>query len=80
ANDKGEVQVNLTEMQNNSMKDLNTLFNTSDADSLAEKGLAEEKQSGEGATLTMKIKLKELEEILPFWEIIYTLKKVPGRG
>ncbi|NCN95624.1 MAG: Crp/Fnr family transcriptional regulator [Bdellovibrionales bacterium] len=77
---KGFTQVNLTEMQNNSMKDLNTLFNTSDADSLAEKGLCEEKQSGDGGILTMKIKTKELREVLPYWEIIYTLKKVPTRG
>lgn len=76
----GFVQVSLTEMQNNSMKDLNTLFSTSDADTLAEKGLTEEKQSGEGGALTMKFKLAELEEILPYWEIIYTLKKVPSRG
>lgn len=76
----GFVQVNLTEMQNNSMKDLNALFNTSDADTLAEKGLAQEKQSGEGGALTMKFKIAELEEALPYWEIIYTLKKVPGRG
>lgn len=80
ADENGYVQVNLTDMQNNSMKDLNTLFNTSDADSLAEKGLVQEKQSGEGGVLTMKVKISELEEQLPFWEIIYTLKKVPGRG
>lgn len=79
-NESGVVQVSLTEMQNNSMKDLNALFNTSDADSLAEKGLVEEKQSGEGGALTMKFKLSDLEEILPYWEIIYTLKKVPSRG
>lgn len=78
--ESGYVQVNLTEMQNNSMRDLNTLFNTSDADSLAEKGLVQEKQSGDGGVLTMKVKISELEEQLPFWEIIYTLKKVPGRG
>lgn len=76
----GIVQVSLTEMQNNSMRDLNTLFNTSDADTLAEKGLVQEKQSGDGGNLTMKFKLSDLDEILPFWEIIYTLKKVPGRG
>jgi len=78
--DKGFVQVNLTEMQNNSMRDLNSLFNTADADSLAEKGLVQEKQSGDGGMLTMKSKLDDVCDVLPFWEIIYTLKKVPGRG
>jgi CRP-like cAMP-binding protein len=78
--DKGYVQVSLTEMQNNSMKDLNTLFNVNDADSLAEKKLTEEKQSASDGQLTMKFKRQELEEILPFWEIIFALKKVPSRG
>ena len=43
--DKGMVKVNLTDMQNNSMKDLNTLFSVNDADHLAEKKLVQEKQS-----------------------------------
>ncbi len=76
----GYVSLNLTDMQNNSMKDLNSLFNTSDADCLVEKGLAQEKQSGDGGVLTMKVKINDLREQIPFWEIIYTLKKVPGRG
>ena len=78
-NDKGEVTVNLTEMQNNSMKDLNNLFNVNDADPLAEKGLVEEKQSAAGGQLTMKIKYQELASQLPYWELIYTLKKVQRR-
>lgn len=78
-NDKGEVVVNLTDMQNNSMKDLNNLFNVNDADPLAEKGLVEEKQSGAGGQLTMKIKYTELAQQMPFWELIYTLKKVQRR-
>ncbi len=78
--EKGEVMVNLTEMQNNSMRDLNTLFNVSDADPLSEKGLVQEKQSGANNNLTMKFKLAELEAVLPYWEIIYCLKKVPGRS
>jgi len=75
----GKVTVNLTEMQNNSMKDLGYLFSVNDADSIAAKGLTEEKQSGQGGTLTMSFKIEELEAIVPFWEIIYTLKKIPGR-
>jgi CRP-like cAMP-binding protein len=78
--EKGYVKVNLTEMQNNSMRDLNSLFSVNDADPLVEKGLVEEKQSGENNNLTMRFKLKELETILPYWEFIYTLKKIPGRG
>lgn len=75
----GLVKVSLTEMQNSSMRDLNTLFGVNDADPLAEKGLVQEKSSEEGGVLTMKFKLADVENILPFWEIVYTLKKVPGR-
>jgi CRP/FNR family cyclic AMP-dependent transcriptional regulator len=77
--DKGMVKVNLTEMQNNSMRDLNFLFGVNDADPLAEKGLVNEKQSEQGGSLSMTFRLSELENLLPFWEIVYTLKKVPGR-
>ncbi len=77
--DKGEVTVNLTDMQNNSMKDLNNLFNVNDADPLVEKGLVQEKQSAAGGVLTMKIKYSEIAQTLPYWEIIYTLKKVQRR-
>lgn len=78
--DKGLVKVNLTEMQNNSMRDLNFLFSVNDADPFAQKGLVNEKQSEQGGVLTMQFKIADLESILPYWEIIYTLKKVPGRG
>lgn len=77
--DKGMVKVNLTEMQNSSMKDLNALFNVTDADHLAEKKLVQEKQSEQGGNLSMKFKLEDVATVLPFWEIVYTLKKVPSR-
>jgi CRP/FNR family transcriptional regulator, cyclic AMP receptor protein len=76
---KGDVVVNLTDMQNNSMKDLNSLFGVNDADPIAAKGLAQEKQSGANNSLTMKFNLAALERLLPFWEMIYVLKKVPAR-
>ena len=62
--------VNLTEMQNNSMRDLNRLFNVNDADPLSEIKLVQEKQSGASNNLTMKFKLSDVESILPFWEIV----------
>lgn len=77
--DKGIVKVSLTDMQNNSMKDLNHLFSVNEADPLSEKGLVQEKASEQGGVLTMKFKLSDVESILPFWEIVYTLKKVPAR-
>lgn len=75
----GFVKVSLTDMQNNSMRDLNALFSVNDADCLVEKNLVQEKASEAGGVLTMKFKLADVESVLPFWEIIYTLKKVPGR-
>lgn len=78
--DKGEVTVNLTEVQNNSMKDLGKVIDVGMPEGLAEKGLIQEKQSGDGGIVTTKFSLKNLEEVLPFWDIVYTLKKVPGRG
>lgn len=78
-NDKGKVVVSLTDMQNNSMKDLGQLFSVNDADPLAAKGLTDEKQSGQGGILSMSFKLEDVDGVIPFWEIVYTLKKVPGR-
>jgi CRP-like cAMP-binding protein len=75
----GFTKVSLTEMQNSSMRDLNHLFSVNDSDSLSEKGLVQEKASEDGGVLTTKFKMADIEGVLPFWEIIYTLKKVPGR-
>ncbi|MCB0414776.1 MAG: cyclic nucleotide-binding domain-containing protein, partial [Bdellovibrionales bacterium] len=75
-NDKGQVTVSLTELQNNSMKDFNQLINVSDTDSLAAKGFIEEKVSGEGGVLTTNFVLQDLEMVIPYWEIIYTLSKI----
>lgn len=77
--DKGYAKVSLTDMQNNSMRDLNVLFNVNEADPLVEKGLAQEKTSEQGGALSMKIMIKEISTLLPYWEIIYTLKRVPAR-
>lgn len=79
-NDKGQVTVSLTDIQNNSMKDLNQLIGVNDADSLAEKGLIGDKQSAEGGKLTTTFKLEDLESIYPFWELVHVLTKIPGRN
>ena len=77
--DKGDVVVNLTEMQNNSMRDLNFLFGVNDADPIADKGFTQEKQSGANNSLTMKFNLANLDKVLPYWEMLYVLKKIPAR-
>jgi CRP/FNR family transcriptional regulator, cyclic AMP receptor protein len=75
---QGLVQVSLTEIQNNSMKDLGQLINVNATDSLAGKGLVQEKQSGEGGVLTQKFNLAEVQRITPFWELVHALLKVPA--
>lgn len=77
-NDKGEVQVSLTEIQNNSMKDLGQLINVNSTDSLAEKGLVQDKQSGEGGVLSQKFVLKDVQRVTPFWELVHALLKIPA--
>jgi CRP/FNR family cyclic AMP-dependent transcriptional regulator len=77
-NEKGEVTINLTDIQNNSMKDLGQLIGVNSTDSFAEKKLMQEKQSGEGGVLTQKFILKDLESILPYWEMVFALLKVPA--
>lgn len=76
---KGMVKVSLTDMQNNSMKDLQYLVGVNDADSLSAKGLTQEKVSAEGGKLTMTFNLPEIEKIVPFWEIVFTLRKIQSR-
>ena len=75
-NDKGEVVVSLTDIQNNSMKDLGILVGVNATDSLAEKGLVQDKQSGEGGVLTQKFVLKDVATILPYWELVFQLLKI----
>jgi CRP/FNR family transcriptional regulator, cyclic AMP receptor protein len=77
-NEKGEVKVSLTDIQNNSMKDLGQLINVNSTDALAEKGLVQDKQSGEGGVLTQVFVLKDIQRITPFWELVHALLKVPN--
>lgn len=75
----GKVTVNLTEMQTSAITDLGIPFSVNDVDSFFEKGLTDEKQSGNGGSLTLSFKYEEVATPVPFWEIVYGLKKVPGR-
>jgi CRP-like cAMP-binding protein len=75
ANEKGELKLNLTQMQNDSMRDLGSLFNVDDVNSLAEKKLVGEKFSLDGA-LAMSFNLVELETQFPYWELIHACRKI----
>lgn len=72
---KGEIKLNLTGMQNDSMRDLGALFNVDDVNSLIEKKLVGEKFSMDGA-LAVTLSLDEIEKQIPYWEIIHTCRKV----
>lgn len=74
-NDKGEVKLNLTQMQNDSMRDLGSLFSPDDVNSLSEKKLVGEKFSGDGG-LALSFNIAELDLQYPYWEIIHACRKV----
>ncbi len=75
ASEKGEIKLNLTQMQNDSMRDLGSLFNVDDVNSLGEKKLVGEKFSLDGA-LAMSFNLLELETQFPYWELIHACRKI----
>jgi CRP/FNR family cyclic AMP-dependent transcriptional regulator len=75
-NDKGLVKLSLTELQNDSMRELGFLIKTEETHSLIEKKLLGDQMMDEGGGLTSLVQLEELEKITPFWEIIYALGKV----
>ena len=77
-NEKGRVIINLTEAQNNSMKDLGRVVDVNTPDSLISKGLCEEKQTAEGKIM-LPFNLNEVEKITPFWELVNHLLKIPAR-
>ncbi len=74
-NEKGEVKLNLTQVQNDSMRDLGSLFNVDDVNPLTEKKLVGEKFSADGA-LALSYNFAELDTQYPFWEIIHACRKV----
>ncbi|MDX9730463.1 MAG: cyclic nucleotide-binding domain-containing protein [Bdellovibrionales bacterium] len=75
ANDKGEIRVDLTQMQNESMKDLGRLFSVDDVNSLSEKKLVGEKVSTDTG-LALSFNYADLEKQVPYWEIIHACRKL----
>lgn len=74
--DKGEVVLDLSEMQNDSMRELGFLIKVEDTAALAEKKIIGDHTMKEGGGVTSKISITELEKITPFWSIIYAVKKI----
>jgi CRP/FNR family cyclic AMP-dependent transcriptional regulator len=73
---KGNVKVNLTNMQNESMRELSYLFSADDVNGLADKKVTGEKTSGDGGNLFIAFNLVDIENLTTYWEIIHACKKV----
>lgn len=74
-NDKGLTKVNLSYVQNESMKELGYLIKMDEVASLVEKKVISEQMMEEKGVF-VTIDQPELEKIFPYWNIIYTLRKV----
>lgn len=72
--DKGKTKISLTAIQNDSMKDTGSLIQLNNWNSLIEKGLLSEKTSEPDGQQATTFDLKEIERILPYWEIVYGIE------
>jgi CRP/FNR family cyclic AMP-dependent transcriptional regulator len=72
---KGLVKINLTQAQNDSMKDLGYLFTPDDANSFGTKGLTSEKMQGEAGLYLTMIRA-DVESIYPYWELVHATRNV----
>jgi CRP/FNR family cyclic AMP-dependent transcriptional regulator len=72
---KGNVKVNLTQMQTESVAVLGYPFSNDDVNSLTEKKVVPEKMSGDGA-LFLTYNLQDVENLGIYWELIHAFRKV----
>ncbi len=75
-NEKGQVLVNLTQMQAASMEELGRLIKMEEVSSLIDLGLMAEKTTQSDGSINSLVQIDDLEKIVPYWEVIYALKKV----
>ncbi len=74
-NEKGIVKLNVTDVQNDSMRELGYLVKVEDLLPLVEKKLISD-QLMEATGVFSDVPIDELEKITPNWQIVYALKKV----
>lgn len=74
-NDKGLYRVNLSDVQNDSMRELGALIKIEDFNSLIEKKIVSEPIQ-DGPNLFIDVKIDDLDKSVPFWDIIYALQKI----
>lgn len=72
--EKGFVKVNLTEIQNESMKELGSLVKVEELNSLSAKKIISE-QMMEPAGVHVQVELLVVEKITSYWKIVYFLRK-----
>lgn len=76
-NDKGFVNLNLQDVQNDSMRELGYVIKVDETLALAEKKLIGEHTMGaDGKGIFSTLHLGDLSKTVPFWSLIYALKKV----
>jgi CRP/FNR family cyclic AMP-dependent transcriptional regulator len=74
---KGDVKVNITQVQNESMKDLGYVVSVNDFNPLTKKGLTSDKmQEKEG--LSIKVNKEEINRLQTFWQIVHTVTAGAG--
>ncbi len=69
---KGVCKLNLTQIQNDSMKDLGAVVAVNDFNPIIKKGLCSEKMQ-EKDGLSVNVNAAEIALIYPYWQIVHTL-------
>lgn len=69
---KGDVKINLTQIQNDSMKDLTYVVQVNDFNGLIKKGICSEKMQ-EKDGLSVKFNKADAEKNYQFWQIVHTI-------
>jgi len=69
--DKGKTKVSLTEIQNESMKELGYIITVNDVNGLIKKGVISDKVSEKDGSVAVNVDLPEMEKTYPFWQLLY---------
>ncbi|PIS11360.1 MAG: porin [Bdellovibrio sp. CG10_big_fil_rev_8_21_14_0_10_47_8] len=75
-NDKGMVALNLTQVQNDSMKEIGFVIKPEETLCLVEKKLIGDHTIGDDKQIMSSFSPDELDKVTPYWQIIYALGKV----
>lgn len=70
---KGKVKISITQIQNESMKDLGFVLTTNDWENVIAKKITDDKIS-EASGLALSFELKTVEQMLKNWEIVYAIE------